>query len=218
MPNYSPRVSLAYADVSGVLETWSHSCEKMVVYEHQRDAQVSRTHIHALMINCKYKTPEPLKRQFCSAVDTSSKGNELWSWVSKYGVPDEKFITYMSKGILRPVFVKNFIPAEVEEFRLQWVQPTPKGSSLTEKKESTKTKYDLVQEMMQHVNDEEVNGMCSRYLADYLVRVVLNTLRKNRIVVGRYKVREYRDALLYYKDNMEKRFINFVNEDFKDDY
>lgn len=220
MPNYAPRVSFAYADVSGVIETWSHSCEKMVVYEHQRDSEVNRTHLHMLLMNCKYNTAEPLKRQFYSAVQTSAKGNDLWSWVhKKYPNPNEQFVVYMSEGKLRPVFVKNFSPAELEELRLQWKEEsTPKGESLTEKKESTKSKYDLVQDMISEIDNSKVDGMCSRYLADYLVSVVLKVLRKNRIVIGRYKVREYRDALIYYNDKLEKKFINFVNEDFKDEY
>lgn len=215
MPNYSARVSLSYEDLSGVFTTWSESCEKMVVYQHDADDEVNRTHCHLLMLECKYKTPEALKRQLFNRLSVADKGNSFWSWKAD---SDIKFIVYMSKGKLRPVFVKNFSPAELEELRLQWKEPTPKGNLLTEKKESTKTKYDLIEDMMKEINDDDVDGKCSSYLADYLVRVVLKVLRKNRIVIGRYKVREYRDALLYYKPNLEQKFLNFVNEDFKSDY
>jgi len=219
MRNYCPRVSLSYQDISGVVQEWSETCEKMVVYEHQRDAKVNRTHCHMLLINCKYKTPEALKRQFHSRVKTTMKGNELWSWESKYGEPNDSFIKYMTKGTLAEIFSKNYSPAELEGHRLQWQDLTPKGETLlTEKKESSKSKYDLVQEMLNSLDENYVQGKCTRYLADYLVSVVLNVLRKNRIVIGRYKVREYRDALMYYKDDLNLKFTNFVNEDIKDDY
>lgn len=218
MPNYAPRVSLSYADMSGVVQEWSNSCEKMVVYQHDADKEINRVHLHMVMIDCKYKTPEALKRQFHSRVKTDLKGNALWSWEHGKSEPGMSFITYMSKGELASVFVKNILPAEIEELRLQWKQPTPKGNLLTERKESAKTKYDLVQEMLQEVDDDEIVNKCSTRVADYLVSVVLKVLRKNRIVIGRYKVREYRDSLMYYKPNQERMFLNFVNSDFKEDY
>lgn len=219
MPNYAPRVSLSYADMSGVVEEWSTSCEKMVVYQHDPDEEVNRVHLHMVMINCKYKTAEALKRQFHSRVETALKGNALWSWEHKQD-PDLSFITYMSKGILRPVFEKNVLPAEVEGYRLKWIEPTPKGKDLlTEKKESTKSKYDLLQEMISEVKHEEIVGKCYQYLTNYLVDVVCKVLRKNRIIIGRYKIREYRDAIFYYMfDTVGRKFTNFVNEDIKDDY
>lgn len=218
MPNYAPRVSLSYADMSGVIEEWSQSCKEMVVYQHDPDKDVNRVHIHMVMIDCKYKTAEALKRQFHSRVETDLKGNALWSWEHESYIPDISFVTYMSKGELAPVFVKNILPARIEELRLQWKEPTPKGKLLTEKKESQKTKYDLLHDMNSEIDIERCNGMSNRVLADYLVSVVLKILRKNRIVVGRYKVREYRDALMYTREDFIPRFINFVNEDFKDEY
>lgn len=221
MPNYAPRVSLSYADMSGVVQEWSQACKAMVVYQHEPDKEVNRVHLHMVMLDCKFKTAEALKRQFLSRVKTERKGNELWSWEHKqFPNPDIKFITYMSEGKLAPVFVKNISPDTIEELRLQWVvyESTPKGESLSEKKEATKTKYELVQDMIKEINNEDVIGLGERQLADYVVRVVLRVLRKNRIVIGRYKIREYRDAVMYYREGADHSFLNFVNQDYKDMY
>lgn len=215
--HYAIRVALSYTDISSVVQEWSKSAPQVIVYEHQGDSSVSRTHCHFLMLNCKYKTPEALKRQFHSRVETSLKGNELWSWKQGNHV-DIKFITYMSKGKLRPVFVKNFIPDEVEELRLKWIEPTPKGESLSEKKEATKTKAELLLEMSTLVNESDFEGYGIDYISEYLVKVVLKVLRKNKIVIGRYKIREYRDALFYNKDSLEQMFTKFVNADIRSDY
>ena len=58
----------------------------------------------------------------------------MWSWEhKKFGTPDDQFLTYMSKGVLRPKFVKNF-PAElVEERRQQWKITTPKSVESSQK-------------------------------------------------------------------------------------
>jgi len=61
-----------------------------------------------------------LKRVFKKALPgLPAKGNEFWKWESKQP-PDDSFLTYMSKGTLRPVFLKNYTPEEVDERRKQW--------------------------------------------------------------------------------------------------
>lgn len=165
------------------------------------------------MINSKYKTAEPLKRKFHSRVETVLDANDLWSWVHKdYPNPDEKYIIYMTKGNLRPVFVKNFSPAELEELRSQWKEPTPKGESLTEKKESTKTKRELLDEMVAKYEElKNPEYVVLERIAEEITDAVLSVLLKNRIVFNRRKVQEYRDSVMGSK--YPKKFINFANED-----
>lgn len=214
MVNYAPRLSMDYSDVSGVIEEWATSCEKMVVYQHSADKEVSRNHLHMVMINCKYKTPEPLKRQFYSRVSTERKGNDLWSWVhDKYPNPDLSFITYMSEGNLRPVFVKNVLPAEVEEYRSKWIETTPKGSLLTERKESKKSKYELLQEMLIEV--EKIKSVDGSSILNEIVEIVFAVLRKNKIVVGKFKIRDYRDSIMMYKKDYNWLLLSLVNGDYK---
>lgn len=121
MPNYAPRLSMSYVELSSVFDVWSKSCESMVVYEHPQDTSVKTTHCHVLMINSKYATAEQYKRQFHELVKTDLKGQSLWAWEHKeYGTPEKGFIRYMSKGKFEPKFVKNFSKEELENARQSW--------------------------------------------------------------------------------------------------
>lgn len=101
-------------------------CTEFIAYEHEPDEEVNRVHVHCLMMGTRYKTPEQFKRQFYELMPgCDMKGNDLWSWKHKeYPNPDINFITYMTKGHLRPVLVKTFSPAEVERLRQLWVNPS----------------------------------------------------------------------------------------------
>lgn len=213
MPNYAPRLSIPFVDCSGVVKKWSEACKAMVVYQHDADKDVSRVHLHMVMIDCKYATPEALKRQFREMIVTERKGNELWAW-SRATEPDLSFIIYMSNGCLTPVFVKNVLAEDIENYRSLWVEPK-KSDSTSEKKEATKTKNELLYEMSEIFNKMKFDHYAEEFIWKSAVQVVLKVLKKNKIVIGRYKIREYRDALLYHREDIEEKFMDFVNEDFK---
>jgi len=153
--NRSPRISLPAQDISNVFVEWAQQCDRMVVYQHDADANVTATHCHILMIGLKVKD-ESLKRSFkrlCPHIDTTG-GNKFWKWESKHP-PDEGIITYMTKGILRPVFIKNFEKGELEAQRLKWVNhniPTIDINAqppVTQSKK--KEKYDEFEEALRFV-------------------------------------------------------------------
>ena len=125
MNSYAPRLSVSYAEFEPVAQLWADICQQIVVYEHEADASVNRTHIHVLIIGSEVKA-EQLKRIFKKTLpDIKASGNEFWKWESKFGTPDESFITYMSKGHLRPKYLKNISEEIVEERRKQWKITTP---------------------------------------------------------------------------------------------
>jgi len=131
MPNnYAPRLSLSYADLSGVVAAYAEVCDKLIVYEHEADGKVKTTHIHLLIIGSSNKD-EALRRLAQKArMDIRMSGNEFWKWAikkehkAKFVSDPLSFITYMAKGKLAPKYVKNISPAEVEERRTAWVEPT----------------------------------------------------------------------------------------------
>ena len=89
--------------------------------------------MHLLMIGSSVKE-EALKRIYYKLIKDERKGNDLWSWSHKsHPNPDLKFITYMSKGKLRPVFSQGISPDIVEEYRLKWIEPTTATSTDEEK-------------------------------------------------------------------------------------
>jgi len=125
MYNYAPRISASYAEIQPVIQEWASKVLRMAVFQHDKDANVPTTHVHILMEGCDTKC-EQLKRIFKKVLPgLPAKGNEFWKWESKSPVNDN-FLIYMSKGNLRPMFVKEYSPELVEERRKQWVITTPK--------------------------------------------------------------------------------------------
>jgi len=150
MPNYAPRVAIPYADASGVLKLWADSCQQFIVYEHEADDKVKKTHLHLLMIGSSVKE-EAFKRLYYKHIKDERKGNDLWSWHhKKHPNPDLSFIQYMSKGKLRPVFAKGISPDIVEEYRLKWSEPTTSTSAVE--------KYDEYKEILKDLRERYTNG------------------------------------------------------------
>lgn len=147
--SFAPRITMEFEVAKPALEAWSKMCSRMAVYEHQKDGSVASTHIHILMLGCSVKE-EQFKRIFYRSLPGEKrKGNDLWSWEhKKYGIPDDSFLTYMSKGFLRPKMVKNFPDELVEERREQWVITIPKAVESSQKSDM----YD---------------DMCKRYFATH---------------------------------------------------
>lgn len=135
MPNYAPRISLPYDDISGCMVIWSESCTKMAIFEHLPDSEDPTIHVHLLMEDCKYATAEALKREFYKIYPNFSdlKGNKLWSWkhqdypnVDSVDTPGGiKYLTYMTKGELAPKFVKNISPVLLDKAKALWVNKSP---------------------------------------------------------------------------------------------
>jgi len=110
------RVTVPWQDCSGAIQKWVSRSNKAVVYEHDADEEVSRTHIHMALIGCDVKA-EALKRMW---PDAPGKGNELWSFSPPRNLP--QYFKYMTKGKLSPVLVKNIPPDEIERHRTSWVE------------------------------------------------------------------------------------------------
>jgi len=210
MPCFAPRISLPYSDMSGVVEEWSKHCEEMVVYEHQADESVKCTHLHLLMLNTRVKE-EAFKRMFHSRVKTDLKGNDLWKWATKWGIPGRSFITYMTKGKHSYKFCKNIPDSEIEALRLQWKDPTPKGELLTERKESSKTRQDLIQLMRSKYKPDEKRSHLLDNIAEDITEVIIDVLNEHKIIFSRRKIQEYRDTIM--GEHHKLLFKQFVNED-----
>jgi len=216
MPNYAPRVTLSFSDVSGVIRTWADSCKQVVVYEHEADDEVNSTHVHMILMDCEYKTPKSLKDQFYKMIETTRKGNELWSWEHKdFPNPDLSFITYMSKGELEPIFVKDVEQRQIENFKKQWISKRNKKRDLTNlinveyvpvqvpehlKKPTQKTKWELLGEMRAEVElwkDQHPNWMLTK---THRNKIVVKVLKDHKQVFGLYKAIDFSYALQMYED------------------
>lgn len=126
------RLSMAYSDCESVMAGYADRCEKIVVYEHSSDEEVSRTHIHGVMVKSTVGI-EGLKKYLKTHLDVGGlTGNQLWSW--KHCDDVNKYVTYMSKGSLAYKFMKGFSPDEVEALRLSWVEKPQAAPAEKEKR------------------------------------------------------------------------------------
>lgn len=205
--NYAPRISLPWNDLSGVASIWQEYCSQIIIYEHDADEEVSRTHCHFLMIDCTVKE-ERLKR----LSKLPGKGNEFWSWIHKqFPNPDVTFIKYMSKGTLRPVFQKNFSDQIVEEQRGLWIDYKNQPSKKLAKPEKTVkddkgTHWDLIMKMwneikenpriVQHVLDRE-GAMVPTIINHTLAfDVMCNHLNANKVRTSRNELERFYVTLM----------------------
>lgn len=117
MFSHAIRVTLPYDDCKDIISKWADRSARAIVYQHEADEEVSKTHVHIGLQGCEVKA-EQLKRMW---KDCPGKGNEFWAW--KDWDDGTKYITYMSNGKLRPVFVKEFSQDIVERSRQEWVEP-----------------------------------------------------------------------------------------------
>jgi len=120
MFSHAIRVTLPYADCSGIISLWADRSSRAIAYQHTADEEVSKTHVHLALWGCEVKA-EALKRMWPEA---PGKGNEFWAW-KELGLLDNagKYLTYMSKGKLAPKYLKNISEDRVEKSRQAWVDP-----------------------------------------------------------------------------------------------
>lgn len=211
MTNYAPLVRKSYNDMSGVIQVWAHACGQMAVYEHEADEAVKTTHLHMIMLDTKYKTAEGFKRLYYKMFpnEDKSEGNGLWSWTNKeFPVPGIEFVTYMTKGVLRPKFVKNISEDKLEELRGKWSEPTPRPLKQTflETPDKPKiTKHTLMLKVVNLVLAEHTNASEARRkvileeLTDtQWITAIRKTLIEEKQMLGLYKVMDLYDACMMY--------------------
>lgn len=131
MFNHAIRITLPYEGCKHIISQWADRCAEVVVYQHDADEEISKTHVHLGLYGCEVKS-EALKRMWS---DAPGKGNEFWSW-KEASAEASRYLTYMSKGTLRPVFVKKISPEILEAARQAWVEPVLGNDKARDQSES----------------------------------------------------------------------------------
>lgn len=204
MTSYAIRLTFPYTEVQAIIEQFAKSSEGIVVYEHAADAEVSRTHVHMLILRCTVST-DTLKNYIKRVKGRVDKND----WSFKTADSDtEKYITYMSKGVLDPVYVYDITTEYIDECKRKWIDPTVSRVKLANGKlvkevddSSNVSKRQLVEEMVATIGDSE---SCTRIILDGIRKVLI----QHRIVVGMYKVMDYYDAYMMY--SQKDRWIDMI--------
>lgn len=151
--HHAVRVTLPYESVKHIVSQWADRSTSAIVYQHTADEEISKTHVHIGLYGCEVKA-EALKRMW---TDAPGKGNEFWSWKEATPEPD-KYITYMSKGNLAPVFVKNISEDLVERSRQNWVEPVKADKTGDASEKVIKKVIDRIKEsfVYDRLSDEDI--------------------------------------------------------------
>lgn len=122
MPHYAVRVTHAWLQAQSIAHSWALRADKVLVYEHSQETKTAKDkiHIHMLLVNTSVDKKQ--LRNLAKQTNVPTKGNENMSF-KMAEEPFTKYITYMSKGVLKPVYNKGFTTEELEEYRLLWIEP-----------------------------------------------------------------------------------------------
>lgn len=189
------RVTRPCLDLVPFFEKLEERCDKYVFYQHDESLSVKRTHVHGLIVGCQVST-DTLKNWIKSAVGTVDKSD--WSFVTKD--VNERFITYMTKGVLEPATVKGYSEEEINKYRKDWVPHEKKKLSggltqfklVSEKPETARQRQvDLLQPVLDYfiAHPNEATGRT-------VLQHILKVIREKKLIVGRYKIRDYYDYVM----------------------
>lgn len=184
------RITKPFSDLKWFCEKLNEYSDKSIYYEHTESA---RLHVHGLIVNPTVST-DTMKNWLRKHLGQIPKTD--WSFVAKD--VNEKFITYMSKGKLEPKYVSGFSDVQVSSYRDLW-EDRPRKQVQTrlsyivkETPEERKMRQeDMVKEIVRRVQLSE--DQTTDFIIGTIYRVVSV---ENRTMLGRYKMRDYYDAVI----------------------
>lgn len=208
------RVSRPYDDLKKFCEKLADACDVCVVYEHEADEAISRTHIHAFVENPKVST-DTMKNWVKKALNTTAFPKADWAFT---GATDRGFVTYMSQGHLIPKFVKGIEKSEMDILRAAWVtrEQQPRKTQYILKAENPEQQkmrqWEMVTEIRRRIRippEKETNeGLYDTSRVCNIIRDVV--IIQNRTLCGRYKFRDYYDTVMALEGCNQQSMESFV--------
>lgn len=204
------RVSRSYTELGPWIQHLSEKCLRVIAYEHEADEEVSRTHVHLVVIG--YSTSdETMKSQIRTHFKTKSFPRS--DWVFDNELRDErKAITYASKKDLQAKFNKGYEASFIAECSAEYL-------SLDEYSNHNRSKvqYKIIPEKAEVARKRQIDHVMAivKGLQEYhqvgCIYTALSTekitprqvheaiyrelIEKHNEIVGRYKWRDYYDAV-----------------------
>lgn len=171
MNNFAFRISASYADIGSTLLKLIDLTEKVAIYEHPADEKVANTHIHGLLMTCSRKE-DTLREKFFKKhwkgkyqLATTYKDQD-----NKIQPVNEGYVTYMSKGVYDPSFVKGFTPERILELKALWIDysqvadPVVDTTAPEKKKKESVCIYDIIVKVSKMCDQQSIvnnNGTLS---------------------------------------------------------
>lgn len=123
------RISRSFSDLSGAVRSWALKADRLCVYEHV-GTKTEKVHIHLLMMGVSCGA-ERLKQIVNESGVVGLKGQKDWSFKTAHKqlgpITDQTkdaYVTYMTKGHLKPMYYKGFEVEYLDERMAAWVEPS----------------------------------------------------------------------------------------------
>lgn len=193
------RLTKSYDELTGLFHKLTEESRVLVVYQHDADEKVSRTHVH-YYIDTDI-SQDTIRNRVKKHLGYTPERND-WSFKTTYGkqgLPvDETCITYMSKGKLSPKWCHGIDDSDVDRLTNSWVEPTVsvvlKNGRLETETPARPTEFEMVQEVVRWAKENDIIDDASVVAR---IRYVLN---KYRLKCGMYKVVDLFDTFMRYHD------------------
>jgi len=189
------RLTRPWSEIAPLIQPLIDGCQAFVVYEHPFDTEIARTHVHGVLVACKWGE-DSIRTKFMKVICPEKADYMLSKTYKVKGVHvrkllDDGVFVYQSKGN-EPKFQKGFADKMLAEQRAKWVDPraskSTEGKTILEKV-ATIRKIDMLKEMIQLV------GESRSYETEHVLKCVRDVLVKHDQVVGMYKMMDYHDAV-----------------------
>lgn len=205
---YNARVSRPYDVLKPWVEWLSLRVDKLLVVQHDADEDVARTHCHILVIGPTLALS--MKNGLSRMIGKVDKGD--WAFPAMKDDNYEKLATYFSKGKIDYSFMYGF-DYDWTHIKSLWVEPKKTQAQLNRLGEIIKLDKMKLKEMIDRINlllTEDNDFSIDNYLSKIRQVFVL----ENRLIVGRYKIRDIVDTLMAINDPTEwkisiKRFCEY---------
>jgi len=175
------------------------ACDVCVVYEHQADDSVNRTHVHAYVEGPKVST-DTMKNWVKKTLAVTVFSKADWSFV---GATDRGFITYLSKGKLDPLFVKGIEIEACHQLKAAWTdQPVRKGKTqyilkIENPAQQKMRQAEMVAEIRRRIHTDAPVDQLGYHNTENVISIIQDVVvRQNQTVCGRYKIRDYYDTVM----------------------
>jgi len=207
---YCFRISRSYDECQEQIKELAAYATRVAIYQHDADEDVNRTHVHGIIRICS-RGEDTLRTKFFKKYFAGNKQYQLaTTYIPAKGMDakpvNDKYITYMSKGHLEPVYVKDYTQVEIDHWKSQWIDYSIKEATgiklengkivLTKEVEAErkKKKYDIVQAICMKVHDKKLIH------DEDIITEVIRELTREKQVIGQYKIMDYFDAVTMYSN------------------
>jgi len=219
--NYQVRIT--HPDLEHIIVALSQvaaqgNCTDWIVYQHEKDEKVSRSHFHIYYFNWCYKE-DTFRTRFAEAFPHLPKAD--FSISARAGrrkgvITLEGAVKYGSKyGAKSAVVVRGFDIEHIKKLEQQEVSNriVYVMNESTSKEPRQRTKWDLLQKMLYQYDEFKKDNHRNPHKAD-IIKIITETLTEYKQVSSLFKIQEFYYSIKMYRQGID--FEEWVEKNIKD--